>query len=70
MESTAKHTGFQTSGVDDEDIVPMALSTATRDWISKNGLEGNLQVADLPPHEEPEKAVLTIGIKKIFEGTV
>ena len=48
----------------------MAFSTATKDWLSKNGLEGFLRVADAPPHEEPEKVAATIDLKEISKGTM
>ena len=48
----------------------MALSTATREWFSKNGLEGFLHVGDAPPHEEPEKVAPTTDLEKITEGTL
>ena len=43
----------------------MAFSTATKDWLSKNGLEGFLRVVDAPPHEEPEKVTSMIDLKEI-----
>ena len=48
----------------------MALSTVTREWFSKNGLEGFLHVGDAPPHEEPEKVAPTIDLEEITEGTI
>ena len=48
----------------------MALSTATRDWFSKHGLEGFLQVVDVQPHEEPEKIATKIDLDEISGGTV
>ena len=48
----------------------MALSTSTRDWFNKHGLEGFLRVVDAPPHEEPEKIVARIDLEEISEGTV
>mgnify|MGYP006957879905 CR=1 FL=1 len=49
---------------------PMALSTATRDWLNKNDLERFIQVADAPPHEEPEKVSTMINLDEISEGIV
>ena len=37
-----------------EDTGPMALSEEARQWLTKNGLEGLLRIADAPPHAEPE----------------
>ena len=48
----------------------MALSTTTREWFSKNNLEGFLRIADAPPHEEPEKVGPTIDLEEITEGTI
>ena len=48
----------------------MALSTATREWFNKHGLEGFLRVADAPPHEELENIVARIDLEEISEGTV
>ena len=48
----------------------MALSTATREWFSKNNLDGFLQIVDAPPHEEPEKVAPTIDLEEITEGTI
>ena len=43
---------------------------ATRDWLTKNGLEGFIQVADAPPHEEPEKVASMIELDEISKGIV
>ena len=48
----------------------MALSTASREWFSKNNLDGFLQIVDAPPHEEPEKVAPTIDLEEITEGTI
>ena len=48
----------------------MALSTATREWFSKHGLEGFLKVPDAPPHDELEKVASTIDLEEITEGTI
>ena len=48
----------------------MALSTATREWFSKQGLEGFLRVVDTPSHEEPAKVATTIDLEEITEGTI
>ena len=39
---------------DEEDAGTMALSEEERQWLTENGLEGFLRIADTPPHEEPE----------------
>ena len=48
----------------------MALSTATREWFSKHGLEGFLRIADAQPHDKPEKVTPTIDLEEISEGTI
>ena len=48
----------------------MTLSTAAREWFSKNDLEGFLRIADTPPHEEPEKVAPTIDLAEITKGTI
>ena len=48
----------------------MTLATATRDWLTKHGLEGFLRVADAPPHEELEKFTLKIDLEEISKGIV
>ena len=63
------HTGKHTDN-EKEDTGPMALSTATREWFSKNNLDGFLQIVDAPPHEEPEKVAPRIDLEEITEGTI
>ena len=48
----------------------MALSEEARQWLTENGLEGLLRIADAPPHAEPEKAAATIDLSKITEFAV
>ena len=38
----------------EEDAGAMSLSDATKEWFTKNGLEGFLRIVDAPPHEKPE----------------
>ena len=49
FERTTEHTCFEksTGEVNKENIEPMALSTITKDWITKNGLERFIRVADV-----------------------
>ena len=54
----------------EEDTRPMALSDAAKDWFSRNGLEEFLQIAEAPPHEEPERVALQIDLDEITEGMV
>ena len=39
---------------DGENAGPMALSNEARQWLTDNGLEVFMRIADTPPHEEPE----------------
>ena len=55
---------------DEEDAGSMALSEEARQWLTENGLEGFLRIADTPPHDEPEQAATTIDLSKITEGAV
>ena len=48
----------------------MALSTTTREWFSKHGLEGFMHVVDAPRHHEPEKVAPTIDLEEITEGKI
>ena len=48
----------------------MALSDEARQWMTENGLEGLLRIADAPPHGEPEQAATTIDLSEITEGAV
>ena len=48
----------------------MALSEEARQWMTENGLEGLLRIADAPPHTEPEQAAATIDLSEITEGAV
>ena len=63
-----KHNHNQES--EEEDTSPMALSTATKEWFSKHGLDGFPRVVDAPPHDEPEKVTPTIDLEEIAEGTI
>ena len=54
----------------EEDTGPMALSEEARQWLTENGLEGFLQIADAPPHVELEQAAATIDLSEITEGAV
>ena len=48
----------------------MALSEEARQWLTENGLEGLLRIADAPPHAELEQADATIDLSEITEGAV
>ena len=48
----------------------MALSEEERQWLTENGLEGFLRIADAPPHEEPEQAATSIDLSEIMEGAI
>ena len=48
----------------------MALSEEARQWLTENGLEGLLRIADAPPQVEPEQATATIDLSEITEGAV
>ena len=48
----------------------MALSDEARQWMTENGLEGLLRIADAPPHAEPEQAAATIDLTEVTEGAV
>ena len=61
------HTDQQTP---EEEAGPMALSEEARQWMTENGLEGLLRIADAPPHAEPEQAAATIDLSEITEGAV
>ena len=37
----------------EEGSEPMALSEEARQWMTENGLEGLLRIADAPPYAEP-----------------
>ena len=54
----------------EEDTGPMALSEEARQWLTENGLEGLLRIADAAPHTEPEQAAATIDLSEITEGAV
>ena len=56
--------------IDEDDARSMALSKGARQWLTENGLEGILRIADTPPHDEPEQAATTIDLSKITEGAV
>ena len=49
---------------------PMALSDKARQWMTENGMEGLLRIADAPPHAEPEQAAATIDLSEVTEGAV
>ena len=55
---------------DEEDAGTMALSEEARQWLTDNGLEGFLRIANAPPHDEPEQADATIDMSEITEGAV
>ena len=55
---------------DEEDAGTMALSEEERQWLTENGLEGFLRIADAPPHEEPEQAATSIDLSEITKGVV
>ena len=61
------HTDQQTP---EEGSGPMALSDEARQWMTENGMEGLLRIADALPHEEPEQAVATIDLSEVTEGAV
>ena len=48
----------------------MALLEEARQWLTENGLEGLLRIADAPPHADPEQATTTIDLSEITEGAV
>ena len=48
----------------------MALSEEARQWMTENGLEGLLRIADAPPHAKPERAAATIDLTEVTEGAV
>ena len=52
----------------EEESEPMALSEEARQWMTENGLEGLLRIADAPPHAEPEQAAATIDLTEVTEG--
>ena len=52
---------------DDENAGPMALSDEARQWLTNNGLEGFLCIANAPPHDEPEQAAATIDLFEIVK---
>ena len=46
----------------------MALSDEACQWMTENGLEGLLRIADAPPHAKPEQAATTIDLSEVTEG--
>ena len=48
----------------------MALSDEARQWMTENGMEGLLRIADAPPHAKPEQAAATIDLSEVTEGAV
>ena len=54
----------------EEGSEPMALSDEARQWMTENGMEGLLRIADAPPHAEPEQAAATIDLSEVTEGAV
>ena len=56
--------------IHESDTGPITLSEEARQWVTENGLEGLLRIADAPPHAEPEQAAATIDLSEITEGAV
>ena len=67
---TSRKELHQSNESKEEDTRPMALSDAAKHWLSRNGLEEFLQIAEAPLHEEPERVALQIDLDEITEGMV
>ena len=65
-----EHSPNAESRTDKEEAGTLALSDEARQWLTDNGLEGFLRIADAPPHEEPEQAATTIDLSEITEGAI
>ena len=49
---------------------PWRSQKKQKDWLIKHGWEGFLRVAEVPPHEEPEKVTSTIDLEEMSKGTM
>ena len=70
---TLRHTELSPNAdqrTDEEDVGTMALSKEARQFLTENGLEGFMCIADAPPHEEPEHAATSIDLSEITEGAI
>ena len=65
-----EHIFYTNQHIQEEETGPMALSEEARQWLTENGLEGLLRIADAPPHAEPEQAAATIDLSEITKGAV
>ena len=49
-----EHIFYTHQHIQEEETGPMALSEEARQWLTENGLEGLLRIADAPPHAQTE----------------